>query len=209
MKESTQFTRNRENQKKLQVLSRIFWKEADQNLLNQLSNGSNPFDDESVELRGGLALIKGFISDSSETRLTDLAVDYTNIFIGFHPEAPFPYESIYTSPERILMQDARDEVLQIYQESGFEIPFSGNEPEDHLGIELAFMAFLSQKIAQSYEKGEEEAAVVYEELQQQFIQQHLANWIPVFCKDVEAHAETDFYKGVARITETYLASLQQ
>ena len=65
-------------------------------------------------------MICGYLSQADGTVLTELAVDYVRAFIGSGNDgfsAAYPYESVYTSPKRLMMQDARDEVLVLYRAS--------------------------------------------------------------------------------------------
>jgi TorA maturation chaperone TorD len=39
-----------------------------------------------------------------------------------------------------------------------------------------------------------------------FLKDHLLNWTPNFCKRLETHAQTDFYKGAAKFTVEILKS---
>ena len=61
-------------------------------------------------------MICGYLSQADGTVLTELAVDYVRAFIGSGNDgfsAAYPYESVYTSPKRLMMQDARDEVRAV------------------------------------------------------------------------------------------------
>jgi len=53
--------------------------------------------------------------------LNDLAVDYARIFLGVgiaEGSAAYPYESVYTSKKRIIMQDTLDQVKAMYVAKG-------------------------------------------------------------------------------------------
>ena len=68
-------------------------------------------------------MICGYLSQADGTVLTELAVDYVRAFIGSGNDgfsAAYPYESVYTSPKRLMMQDARDEVLVLYRAFGLD-----------------------------------------------------------------------------------------
>ena len=68
--------------------------------------------------------------------------------------------------------------------------------EDHIGLELEFMAMLLN-----------EGAPVKE--QKAFFEDHLINWALSFTADVYKYSERDFYKGIARITTGFLEAEQQ
>ena len=70
----------------------------------------------------GYRLMAKFMSNVWENSLTDLAVDYVRTFIGHGVDAfsaAYPFESVYTSEKRLLMQEARDEVLAIYRSAAW------------------------------------------------------------------------------------------
>ncbi len=122
-----------------QFLSRLFRTEVDQELYDTLvsmrfpANTGNPLVDE------GYRMICGYLSQASGDVLTELAVDYVRAFIGSGNDgfsAAYPYESVYTSPKRLMMQDARDEVLVLYRAAGLAKQESWKEGEDHIALEL-------------------------------------------------------------------------
>jgi TorA maturation chaperone TorD len=54
--------------------------------------------------------------------------------------AAYPYESVYTSEKRLMMQDARDEVLAIYRSCHLDKAASWKENEDHIAVETRIHA---------------------------------------------------------------------
>jgi len=75
----------------------------------------------------------------------DLAVEYAGLFLNMRLVSVAPFESVYTSPEHLLMQEARDEVLSEYRREGLDKVKDFKEPEDHIALELGFMAYLCQR----------------------------------------------------------------
>jgi anaerobic sulfite reductase subunit A len=112
---------------------------------------------------------------------------------------------VYTSPERLLMQRARDEVLAMYREEGLDRSDDFKEPEDHIAMEFEFMGYLCQKALESLDTDDAEAAKASLQKQKEFLDKHLLVWVPQFCKDVQKFARTDFYKAIAKITEEHLS----
>lgn len=194
-------------QKKLRFLSKVFLKEVDQDLLDSLQNVDLLFNSSDPAMKEGLRYLKNFTEFPPDNPLTELAVEYAKMFAGFHKDCPFPYESVYTSEERLMMQEARDQVLKIYREEEFEAFLENREPEDHISNELEFMAYLSEKVIDSLGNGKKELALSYWHKQKSFLKEHLHNWVPSFCSDIEKMAQTDFYIGIAKITPGVLASL--
>lgn len=185
------------------LLSRFYREEVDSTFLETLGVLELELDSE---MRGGIVvgydMLKKYVKTAGENAKTDLAVDYASLFFGLGNilSGAFPYESVYTGSNHLLMQDSRDEVLAFYQEEGLIPEEDFNEPEDHIALELAFMAYLCQKTLEILEEGNKEMAEQYWEKQRSFLAKRLFPWVPAFCADIEKYASTDFYKAVAKIT---------
>lgn len=143
--------------------------------------------------------------DDEQARI-DLAADYNRLFLGMGPQPVPPYESVYTSEEGLLMQDARDEVVRAYQAAGLEVGKDFGLPEDHLALELEFMASLAQRAAAAFEAGEAEQAWQLVADSRAFLTDHLAVWVPAFSADVAARARTTFYEGLAALAREQVAA---
>jgi TorA maturation chaperone TorD len=133
----------------------------------------------------------------SERELKDLIWEYTRLFIGPYKLPCPPWESVYTSPKKLLMQDAYDEVKNSYDELGLMI----NNPDilpDHIGAELNFLAVLFQKI-----DSEPEKRLSHINIAKRFCDDHLMKWIPQFTRDMEEAANILFYETLARVTRTF------
>ena len=157
----------------------------------------------------GLRTIKEYLRHRHGGTRQELAVDYARVFLGAGSYdrilAP-PYESVFTSEERILMQDARDGAVTYYRRAGLDLPADNTTPEDHLGFELQFAAALADNAneALAADDGETFAEVV--SLARSFFVHHQQNWLPALCEAIDEFAETDFYRGVAQMTRGYVES---
>lgn len=160
-------------------------------------------------LSPGYAVLRGFFEQKNaqtpDMVEKELQIDYAALFLSMGEKHVPPYESVYTSKERLVMQEARDQVLAEYREEGLERNQCFREPEDHIAIELEFMARLCRKTAACLRAGDTATARRYLEKQRGFLKQHLLVWAPDFCKDVQQTAKTDFYKGIAEITAEHLS----
>ena len=100
------------------LLSRLYRVEVDEEFLQELRGMRFPASTGNKNVDEGYRLMAKFMSNVWENSLTDLAVDYVRTFIGHGVDAfsaAYPFESVYTSEKRLLMQEARDEVLAIYR----------------------------------------------------------------------------------------------
>ncbi len=191
-------------------LARIFRVEVDQVLLEQILKVLEQDENERQELGRGEELLIEFFASSQGDVLTDLAVDFVKVFIGAKENAgALPYESFYTSKEKLIMQEARDKVVELYRQEGLDRSDKFSEPEDHFAFELEFMAYLCQKSREYLTSNQFDDLAPELQKQLTFVETHLVNWAPDFLEDVRKSAETDFYKAIAMITEGFLANEKQ
>ncbi|MBM4467197.1 MAG: molecular chaperone TorD family protein, partial [Chloroflexi bacterium] len=154
-------------------LARIYRVEVDQELLDQMVKMDLSVDVDEPEISAGYRLLKGFLGHLTGSTLTDLAVEYARIFLGAGfsgGDGAYPYESVYTSPHRLVMQEARDQVLKIYREEGLDRAEEFNEPEDHVALELEFMAYLCQKTTEALKAGDKVGTLGYLTKQKDFLE---------------------------------------
>ena len=154
----------------------------------------------------GYAKLTVVLRHLDDAGLEALAVDYAAVFLGAgaaRDEAAYPYESVYTSVKHLVMQDARDQVLNIYRQNGLE-PVVTGEPEDHIALEFHFMAYLCEETAGRLQAGDMAGAQRLMDVQANFFHAHLVNWVPRFCGDIRKYAHTEFYKAISQITEGML-----
>jgi len=129
-----------------------------------------------------------------EEEMENLLSEYTRLFIGPYKLPCPPWESVYTSPKKLMMQNAADQVRKIYGAAGLAINSAEVTP-DHIGAELNFLALLLQR-TDSEANGKDN----YIRLTEKLLGDHLLKWAPDFTKDMEDAAETSFYKELARTT---------
>ncbi|MDR0500274.1 MAG: molecular chaperone TorD family protein [Coriobacteriales bacterium] len=164
---------------------------------------------ENENIKRGNQLLKRYFAFHATDCRTELACDYARIFLaaGVYTETreiAVPYESVFTSTERLMMQDARDQVRDIFLREGFRLNPSLHEPEDHIGFLLEFLAESSKKTLHALESNDYHHARALIERQAGFIEGHLLNWLPDLCEAVERYAQTTFYLGMLYLLRGYL-----
>lgn len=190
-----------------QFLSRLFRVEVDQELYDTLRSMKFPANTGDELVDEGYRMICEYLSTAGDNVITELAVDYVRAFIGSGNDgfsAAYPYESVYTSPKRLMMQDARDEVLVLYHAAGLDKQESWKEGEDHLALELEFEQILTERALEAYEAGDEDTCISYLLQQRNFLEDHLLAWYPMMAQDLERFPKTSFYRGLGKLTDGYL-----
>ncbi|MDN5345504.1 MAG: putative dimethyl sulfoxide reductase chaperone [Clostridia bacterium] len=132
----------------------------------------------------------------------ELQEEYNRLFVGpGHLEAP-PWESVYRSKERLLFGEETLAVREFYRSFGLESRNKGKEPDDHAGLEMEFMAHLSEAAADRVLEGEDINDLL--EGQDRFLAEHMQQWLPALCRDMEQAARTDFFRGLALLTRGWM-----
>ncbi len=197
------FARNRGNV--YELLSRCFEKEVDASFAAQLADDFSFASDNEV-LTESLDAMKRDLADRGEEHLEQLAVVFNRAFFGMGPrtaQKAFPYESVYTSADGLMMQDAYSQVADAYRSERLAKTPSFHEPEDHLAVELAFMRSLCERTTEALGHGDGNEAERLLAQQHAFLQEHVLAWIGRFASDLRASAEDGFYAHLATFTEAF------
>ena len=184
------------------LLARIFRVEVDGKFLEELRHLRFPTSTGNENVDYGYRTMYNYLKGTWEDTLLDLARDYARTFIGHGNNgrsAAYPFESVHTSEKRLLMQDARDEVLAIYRANLLKKGEEWNDCEDHIALELEFMQVMSERTAKALKEGKEDEAVEMLKTQRAFVGQHLANWVPMFVSDIKYFSQTDLYIGAGEL----------
>lgn len=187
-------------------LARCYEKEIDQAFADAVAADFDLVSDDEVLSREA-ATLKQELTDVGEARLEQLAVVFNRVFYGMGPrtaQKAFPYESVYTSSGGLMMQNAYNEVKALYAAEGFAKNPDFTEPEDHVAMSFAYMAELCARTLEALDQRDEVAASSVFVKQQNFLKQHLLNWIPSFIADMKGSAEAGFYWHLAAFTEVFL-----
>ena len=187
------------------LLSRLYKVEMDEDFYKGLCEAAFP---TATGNDDGYRRIALYCASHRDDALLDLARDYARVFIGHGNNAyaaAYPFESVYTSEKRLLMQEARDEIVEVYRESGFAVDAGWEDPEDHIALELEYMQMMARRARQALEAGEDENALELLDKQRAFLLRHLLSWTPFLANDMERIAQTDLYQGLALLTRGLLA----
>lgn len=186
-------------------LSRLYYKELDEQLMEQLAEtfAVLPLDDEMSEAerafaRGCNKMVR-YIEQRTADTLTQSRCDFARVFLGAGSttdDPVSPFESVYTSEEHLLMQGARDAMSRILIEAGLALDDDFNMPEDHISFEFQYQAHLLDLQAKAFERGDASAAQAAANKAAGFFHAHIENWVPRFCEAAAALAKTPFYRGL-------------
>ncbi len=149
--------------------------------------GDQARDDEA--LRAGLDLLAA----GSQTPLRDIEIDHRVLFVGPESMRACPYESVYTSVDHLTFEAQTLQVRRWYAAYGLQAPRVHREPDDHLGLELAFVSHLCLA---ALDAGASEAAL---DPIARFLRDHVLTFLPQVAGHIVTGAATDFYRGVGHL----------
>jgi TorA maturation chaperone TorD len=155
-----------------------------------------------ARIQSGLNLVRSYGSEqgrNDEEILKTISKDWTRLFRGVVRDGILPpYESLYR-PERLQKKPAQ-EINRLFSEMGIQVPEEWHQPSDYIGVELDFMRLLCEREEKEREKMERDALREVLKLEDSFLEEHLALWVPLFCEKMFQQAQDDYYRGVSRLT---------
>ncbi|KJS47683.1 molecular chaperone [Desulfosporosinus sp. BICA1-9] len=184
--------------------------QAEPSIIVELKHCLTRMNPENSELTAGLQLLESFFNEEwpeLQQPLTEWRVEFTRLFIGpEHLPCP-PYEACYR--ERLedgsfgyLMGETTLAVKNLYREAGLEV----NPPQmpDHISAELEGLALFTSMEVEAWEKDNKAAVLRTMQFGQRLLGEHLTQWVPAFCLDVRTSAQSNYYKALVLLTESYV-----
>ncbi|CAH8767491.1 TorD/DmsD family molecular chaperone [Paenibacillus dendritiformis] len=135
---------------------------------------------------------------------SSLRDDYYRLF-GSSGQLPVtPCETMYRANEQKLPKSYAQIVRQHYAEFSLYFKKMNGEPDDHIAIELEFMAVLIGKMLGNVMT--EKRYHRYMDGQRRFVLDHLTRWAPRFGEDLARHADHPLYRAIGRLLVEFMAS---
>ena len=200
MTEIEEFLKLRENL--YAFLYRMYVEEPPFELAEDLVNNRFPIPDLkplNEDMTDGFEMLRKFMKESKDVdvvheKLTD---EYTRLFLGPGSPSVPPYESMYIDGN--MMGPSLLRLKKDYRNAGVAKSEDYPEPEDHISFELKFMQHLCEETLESEGYGRKCL-----NLQKEFMDGHLMKWVPDFCDNLYKSEQSDFYKGIAKITKGFI-----
>jgi len=184
------------------LLKNVFLNSPSQEFLNYIRelNGVG-------ESAGNRDITKGLelLRKGADCEPEKLELEHTRLFIGPYRLPAPPYESVYRTDDRLVMQQPTIEVRKAYREAGLEVKGIHTNPDDNISAELEFMEYLCDKTASFLKNHDAHEAMKYIELQRKFLEVHLNKWVPAFSEDIIKNTNEDFYRGAALLLRGFIS----
>jgi TorA maturation chaperone TorD len=140
------------------------------------------------------------------------AVEYTKLFIGPPTPAAPPWETMYKGEEaKFGFGQPTFEMKQLLRDAGLELKNDNNQYEDHLGIELLYLAALCGRMHAALSEGVEDdpATASSDDAANRtalgaFIKEHPLQWIGALRDKINAAYPNGYFSGLAELVQGIL-----
>lgn len=138
-----------------------------------------------------------FAANAGEDAVERCAVEFTHLFVGPPKPAAPPWETMYASENvTVGFGQATFDMRTLLREAGLEVKNENNQYEDHLGIELLYLATLCGRAAAGEEL--DPASVVA------FIDKHPLSWIEAFHARIAEARPGGYFDGLVAFAHAML-----
>ena len=142
-------------------------------------------------------LMVAALEETGPGTLDQLAVDYAAIYLtGAYGASPC--ESVWTDDDHLACQDAMFALREIYAAAGLAAEDWRRRPDDHLVLQLLYIAHVLRR-ANGPDELRRLAAMMDE---------HLLRWLPDFAARVAARCETPFFAVLGGLTLAWCEQLR-
>lgn len=132
--------------------------------------------------------------------------DHLYLFKGIGRPLAEPHESPYLSEEGLIFDKQTFEVRDYYRRNGFQAPNFNREPDDHIGLEIAFLTNLAQRFVTEVETDEDAAQQTLSTMRS-FLLEHLNMFALNVVDSIRKNANTAAYKALAEFTLGFINAI--
>jgi len=138
------------------------------------------------------------------TSLDELGAEFTRLFSGVQEGMgpPPPFESVWR--EDRLIGESTVQVIEAYARAGFADIEPAAGPQDHLAVELKFIALLALREAEAWRAKDAVGAKKRLAQQHDFLNQHLATWAPRWADAISEQARVPLFAALAGLLKAGL-----
>lgn len=124
---------------------------------------------------------------------------YTRLFLGPATPKATPWESTYRSRSQALFRQETLDVRNAYRAQGFLPAAYPKVADDHIALELGFLAALAGRAVDAHEAGDAEGAAVSEEASRSFLDEHVLKWVGAYADDLAREGAGTLYESLAHL----------
>lgn len=99
-------------------------------------------------------------------------------------------------------QEFCNELSELYASAGIVFKKCSGEADDHISIELEFMAVMHERML--FNSFSVRSAMELLDIQERFLEEHLLKWMPQFCTLLKEATNSPLYLSLSRMLEEFL-----
>jgi TorA maturation chaperone TorD len=161
-----------------------------------------PLSAANAEMSGGLSALARHARErenlDEEKKLEDVQVEFTRLFVGPGAPAAAPWESLNQGEATALFGQATLEMKKLYTAHGIRVENPNRQLEDHLGLELMFLARTGENFAAQPPSVEEIRETG------EFLDKHPLSWICRLRQKAKDAAPGGYYPALLELVHGYL-----
>ncbi|MDR1183202.1 MAG: molecular chaperone TorD family protein [Coriobacteriales bacterium] len=143
--------------------------------------------------------------EGGEEALTALEGRFTRLFVGPGGTEGNPWESFYLNTDKAIRQGVTLEVRKDYVAQGFIPQAYPSISDDHLAIELDFLAKLAKRAEEAWVDNNATKTLDALEASEAFLCEHLMKWVGLFSTALsKAKHGASFYQEVSKVLEAFI-----
>lgn len=153
------------------------------------------------------AAVDAFTRELRASDFEDFLTCYLSMF-GHAARGPNPMNEIEygdLKADPLIQPHRLADLAAFYHAFGLNVTGDASERQDHICIELEFMAVLSAKEAYALEHGLcSESLATVRQAQKQFLREHLGRWLPAFTRRLTRAAGTGVLTALSNLTREFV-----
>ncbi len=191
------------------LLASIYFKPlSEAQIENIASLDFSPYKNMNDDFEQGINDMMRYLKKRNTGTRQELAVDFTSAFAGtssWEGRYAVPYESVFTSPEGLLFQDAYHKVHKVFEENHVQRKKGYDFPDDHVSFMCEFQSILSQRAIEACDRRDFVDVRRQIETAKWFLEEHMLSWFGDFHETALLILQTRFYRGVLKITRGFFS----
>lgn len=157
---------------------------------------------EAADLTEGGRELKQYLCNHEPSELPLICEKETREYLRLMNERPVSAFVPREAAQLGLEEEFCNVISDVYASAGIVFKKCGGEADDHIAIELEFMAVMHERML--YNSFSVRSAMELLEIQENFLEEHLLRWTPQFCERLNAATDSPLYLGLSHMLEEFL-----
>lgn len=154
--------------------------------------------------QAGIALDDACSGQDVQALAEEMKSDFTKLFDVPGPTYVHSWESPYIGKESMLFQESTLDVRNYYHAAGLKLQAERHFPDDHIAAMMDFMGTDAAAAYEAYADGDDAKVAKMLQLQNDFAEKHILNWIDKFVAKVQEQDAHGYYAAYAQAMAAYV-----